>query len=132
MPITHTTDKARHVVTNHVTGLVTLDDVNTNYAAIRNDPEFESSFDQISDCMDENIHADISSEDIGTLSFNTPFDPTTLHAIAATMPAIFGLARMYQQRSLNESNVAVFKTLEDANAWIDAERRKRGTSPAKK
>ena len=125
MPITHTVDKARRVVTNHVTGLVTLDDVNTNYAAIRSNPDFQSNFDQISDCMDENIRADISSEDIGTLSYNAPFSPASLHAIAAAKPVIFGLARMYQQRSLSESNVAVFTTLEEAHAWLDGERRKR-------
>jgi hypothetical protein len=43
---------------------------------------------------------------------------TSLHA---SSDLLFGMARMYQQRSVHEAHVAVFRCARSARAWLDDE-----------
>ena len=122
-------DTARRMVFSRVLGVVTVADVVTHMRQVIAHPDFQRSFNQLSDfrpCLD----LDIPSESLRDFATKQLFERTSKRAFLVNSELQFGLGRMYSTlRELNDHEaVQIFRDEPAALAWLGLET---GADPAR-
>lgn len=121
MPAKYVIDVARRLVISTGTGTVNDEDVLNHHEQLRRDPDFDPTFDQLSD-FTAVTKVEITPEAIRVIASQQLFADNARRAIVAPTREIFGLARMFQAyRELSEGKegIAIFRDREQALRWLD-------------
>jgi hypothetical protein len=121
VPADYKIDKARRLVTNTMTGVLTQDEVLTIVDRFMSDPDFDPNFSQLIDCR-QVTKMKVNAEDVRQIADREIFSPDSRRAIVVTDAVTFGLGRMYEiLRDLKgEKGIRVFRSIEEATDWIGA------------
>jgi len=122
MPITYTIDKERKVVHTRSLGVITDADLLAHKAELTNDPAFCPTMAQICDCR----HVERFEATTEGIRAMVAFDKTHAarrsgHRVAcvAAGDELFGMARMYSQRSEGgPQRVGAFRSMTEAEVWL--------------
>jgi len=122
MPIDYRIDVTRGMVLTTATGILTDQELMAHKRRLLGDAAFHGDLVELSDVRSVE-RLDVTPEGIGQFVQQDISDARKLEqyrlAIVASEDVVFGMARMYQTRTSSHlPNVKVFRTLEDAEAWL--------------
>lgn len=121
MPVEYRIDPERKLVITRGRGVVTDDDLLGHQRDLLADPDFDGSFGQLAR-YDEIERFDVSADAVRTLAAPKMYGPGVKRAFVVPSDVAFGLARMFQTlRDQMPEQIGVFRTLEEAERWIDQE-----------
>ncbi len=120
MPISYDIDAATGVLSSVFTGKVPPGEILDWYDELQGHPDFRPDLIQIAEFrMSE---ADWTPEEMKEVVTREPFGPGARRAFVGPVDLIYGLARMYStfaETMGQGGQIEVFRTMEDARAWID-------------
>lgn len=99
---------------------LTFEEAKAHQDALRNDPAFDPTFDQLIDATGV-VSVEISLEQAKLLARQIFFAPTAKRAFVATQPAIFALGRFmetHHELAAGRDQTNVFRDMESALAWL--------------
>lgn len=118
LPGGYVIDTARRLVLSYATGELSAEDVANHQQALANDPDFDPSFSQLSDFTQVTKFA-IDAAQVISRAAENPFGPGARRAFVAPTAVGYGFSRMFQMLTdLDGPELAVFKTLAEAKAWL--------------
>jgi hypothetical protein len=117
LAITHHIDRERRVVLTFLEGAVDDAQAVDCIQCLRDDPDFEPSLNQLIDCTAVSDFR-ITSAGIRAVTYDAPFGEGSRRAVVAPQQAIFGMARMLQLLSRGPSEINVFRSVNEARAWL--------------
>lgn len=122
MPIDYQIDSARGIIYTTATGILTNDEVLAYKRRLFRDPAFHGDLVELADVRGIE-RLEVTPEGIGQFVQQDIADSPKLRgyrlAIVASEDFVFGMARMYQTRtSPHLPNVQVFRSMDDATAWL--------------
>lgn len=93
----------------------------TQQAALRADPRFRATMNQLVDAIDVTELA-VTVEAVNQMGQSTLFAPTAKRAYVVKMDALYGMIRMYElhQAARGSESVRVFRDRAVALAWLGA------------
>ncbi len=121
MPVSYRIDRERRIVFTEASGVVTDSELIEFQKQLRDDPEFEPDFHQLSDCraIDE---VGVTSEGVQEAASRSPFGQGSLRAIVVSSDVAFGMARMFENlRHEAQDEVRVFRNAQEARRWLGLE-----------
>jgi hypothetical protein len=119
MPTSFAIDAERRVVLTAFSGIIIAEDVIGHFAALRGDSAFQPTFSEIVDLSDAS-DVRLGYEDLKRLSEMDPFSRTSKRAfVIPSNPVVFGVTRMYQLLQNEDPRIQIFRSLEQARAWMD-------------
>ena len=101
-------------------GRVTFEDMRANQDRLLADPDFDPTFNQLSDASLA-TNTDLIADNIRTLYKRKVFSTTSRRAVIAPNSFTYGMARMietYSDLSENSSRVVVFRDRASALRWL--------------
>jgi len=117
MPASYRLDPARRLVLTHSSGVLTDREVREVYEAIRKDPAFESTFQQLCDLRDvTEITATV--ETLRDLARSHIFAAGTRRAFVVARDVDYGMSRLFQAYALEGAVLEVFRDIEKAEMWL--------------
>lgn len=122
MPIDYRIDDSQKTVWTVSDGQVTDVDLLGMYSRMRADVGFRADYNELCDFTSAS-DVQISTHVVRRLALETPFAGEARHAIVASGPVVYGLARMYQAyvESGGQDRVRVFTDLKAAADWLGVE-----------
>jgi hypothetical protein len=125
MPISYRIDPERSLILSTASGVVTDEHVLAHKKALNADPDYDASMKELTD-LRAVTELDVTTQGIAAMASYDHDNPNTegRHrlALVASESLVFGMARMYQMTTVeSDSRVGVFRTMEDARAWLDLE-----------
>jgi hypothetical protein len=122
MPITYRIDQEHDVVWTNATGVLTDADLLAHKSRLINDPDFKPGLRELSDVRAVD-RLEVTPNGISQFVARDKADSAKLHdhklAIVASADVVYGMARMYQTLSDDETqHVMVFRTIPEATAWL--------------
>jgi hypothetical protein len=118
MPTDLSIDVSRSRVLSTIWGAVTWSDMRDALEEIARHPDFEPEFDQLVD-VTRVTTVDASYEDMRRVADLNPFTPTARRAIVGSSDFVYGMARMYETLTADRSLVRVFRSMPEAEAWLN-------------
>jgi len=119
MSITYKIDGNRRIVFTAMAGALSFRQLVAQAVALQSDPRFHSSFCELVDVRGV-TESDLSFREMVELAQTIdPFSPAARRAIVAGNELMYGTSRMYQSILDDESNIQVFRTMEEAREWLD-------------
>ena len=118
MPIDYTIDRERKLVHTRAWGILTAEEFLAYQDRLRDNPDFRPSFDQLAIFSEvtQMLIPPGAAEQIATAA---PFAKGFRRAAVATTDFVFGMGRMYEAYSPEGSQITIFRTLEEARAWLE-------------
>jgi hypothetical protein len=117
MPASYRLDPARRLVLTHSSGVLTDREVRDVYEAIRKDPAFEPTFQQLCDLRDvTEITATV--ETLRDLARSHIFAAGTRRAFVVARDVDYGMSRLFQAYALEGAVLEVFRDIEKAEMWL--------------
>lgn len=109
----------RHaLVLSYAWGELGDEDLRRHYAALATDPAFDGAYRQLGD-LREVTCASVSATTVAEVARSDPFQPSSLRALVAPNPAVFGVARMYASYAEAEDKpLRVFREMAAAEEWL--------------
>jgi hypothetical protein len=121
MPIAHTIDTERRVVRSRLWGIVTEADAWESVAALRNDPSFDPTYNQLAD-LREMKEARVGGNTVRELAVMPIFAPQSRRALVVASDLQYGISRMTTSHAeTGHQQMAIFRTVADAEAWLGVE-----------
>jgi len=119
MPFFYKIDKERKLVMSTAAGELTKADIQLLQDQLREDPDFDPNFSQLSDLTNA-TGMNITGADMQDLAVTTAFSPNARRAVIASNDLAFGLAKIFEQvrETKGDLGIRVFRKLEDALDWI--------------
>ena len=118
MPESYRIDKSLRVVFTKGEGVLTGRDIATRLQKLREDPDFDSSYDELIDLLNV-IEFAASPAEIRSVSEYDLFDDKSRRAIVAEKDVSFGMARMYEAlRDAKPDQIEVFRDMAKARRWL--------------
>ena len=120
MPCDCELDLAQRCVKVRASGVLTFDEMIAARRTFTADPNFSPDFYQLYDVRAV-TRTTLTASDLATLANATLFSPASRRAVVAPGGETYGLARLFQiYRGLNAGSepIKVFRTLEEAEAWL--------------
>ena len=118
MPITHKIDVGRRIVFTRAFGIVTDSELFQYHTNLPSDPDFDPSFNLLSD-FTEVTKWDVQSSTVHRIASIPLFVDSSLRAIVAGSDVIFGHVRMFLTlRDIDPNNLRVFRDLNEARKWL--------------
>ncbi len=118
MPISYQIDKSLGLVFTTAQGALTRQDMLTYFQGLREDPDFNPSYDNLTDLRDLIEHP-MSTGDIETISHYHVFNQESRGAIVAEKDVSFGIVRMYEMlREAEPDQIMVFRDMAEARRWL--------------
>ena len=112
--------KSKGLVVTRVKGKMKLDEFESSQWALKENPDFDPSFDHLFDMSGVDDIDDVSAQNIKRIAHIRIFSPTSRRAVIAPDDLTYGLSRMYEVFSkANDSNLGVFRNREDAVNWLN-------------
>ena len=127
MPLIYVIDKQRRLVTSIASGVVTYSDIAAHQSRLKNDPDFDPTFDQLVDGTGA-TRIELTAEEIRTVARQRLFAASSRQAFATSSEFAYGLARMfeiYRDASGAGRAVRVFSGLDAAQEWLEPVRQKK-------
>ena len=119
MPMTYHINPICRMVTSQATGRLTDEELRQHQWQLRQDPTFDRTFRQLVDWTAITAMA-VTPAGLRQLARYPLFQQGTPRAVAAPTDVLYGLARMFQTlRNRQGDNIAVFRHLRLAQAWLD-------------
>ena len=118
--IRYTIDIDRRMVISKATEATTVADMKGLFERLRGDPDFDPSFDHVSDYADVRP-THLTSDELRQIVELSVFSPTAKRALIVQPGLQYGLARMYQAMSERSQTGGVFATEEEALEWMEGE-----------
>lgn len=118
MPCSYQIDQEKKLVITTGEGVVTTEEILEHECALLTEPEFEVTFNQLVDFRQATkvITTGASIRHMATIA---PWGVGSRRAAVMPDQSIFGLGRMYEiYNQINGSEWHVFKTIEEAEAWL--------------
>jgi hypothetical protein len=125
LPCRYFIDKERRLVISTGWDDVTAEEMQAHQDQLLNDPDLNPEFNQIIDARKVTA-VEASSQEIRRLARRNPFSTTSRRAVVATLPAVFGVARMlssYHELSQKPSQIYCFYDLPSALRWLGFDER---------
>lgn len=110
-------DAARQAVFITAEGKVTEAGITDAIARLRAEPNFRPHFSELLD-MRGVTGFEVSSEAVRALTQLDLFDPSARRAFVVASDLAFGLARMYSLARGPHEQLRVFRSVEEARAWL--------------
>jgi hypothetical protein len=121
MPCDYELDLKRRRVLCRAWGVVTYDEALANRNNFLKDPDFSPDFDQLYDACGV-TRLIISASETGMLAMDAVFNQKSRRALVAPRSDIYDFGRMFTlYRSINsyKDQIRLFRTREQAEAWLD-------------
>ncbi|HEU5234781.1 MAG TPA: hypothetical protein VFU50_18125 [Terriglobales bacterium] len=119
MSIRYQIDGKRRIVFTAMAGTLSFRQLVSHAVALQSDPCFHSSFCELLDVRGV-TESDLSFREMIELAQTIdPFSPAARRAIVAGSELMYGSSRMYQSIRADESNIQVFRSMEEARKWLD-------------
>ncbi len=122
MPLSFVIDKQRRLVTSTASGVFTYADIAGHQRQLKNNPDFDSSFDQLFDGTAV-TKIELTAAEIQTVARQRLFAGGSRQALVASNDFAYGMARMfemYREASRTGRLVRVFNSLDAAQEWLQA------------
>lgn len=111
-------DESRRIVFTAMTGALTFRQLVSHAVALQSDPRFHASFSELLDVRGV-TESDLSFREMLELAQTIdPFSPAARRAIVAQSELMYDTSLMYQSIRGNESNIHVFRGVEEARKWL--------------
>jgi hypothetical protein len=120
MPLSFVIDKQRKLVVSTASGLVTYSEIAAHQVQLKNDPDFDPTFDQLVDATGV-TKISVKVEEIQTVARQRLFAAGSRQAFATSSDFVYGMARMfeiYREASGSGRPVRVFSSLDAAQEWL--------------
>lgn len=118
MPITYEIDAKQRLVTSHLTGIVTDEEIHAHRQKVRHDPEFNPGYRQLID-LSGITEVRATTNAVTSAAADQYYTPGTRRAFVATTDTTFGLARMFALRAEGEGQtIEVFRDRKKAMDWL--------------
>jgi hypothetical protein len=122
MPIDYSIDDQRKIVLTRAWGTLTDEDLLLHKDRLSRDPAFTSELRQLSDIRAIE-RLEVTTKGVGAMVAHDSRHPAQrdAHRLALVVPndEVFGMARMYQLMAGGERPVRVFRSMADAEAWLE-------------
>ena len=115
-------DSSHRLVRSRAWGVLTAQEVTDHTLGLRDDPEFDPTFDEL---LDGTAITEIqaSREDVKSIAAVNPWGLGARRAAAMSLDVAFGMARQYEAYAVESGNdFRVFRSLEEARAWLGLDR----------
>ncbi len=123
MPIDYELDLQRRWIRSRAWGTVTFEEGMTHRRNFTCDPNFAPDFHQIIDGTGV-TRLVVTASEIGLLARDTIFSPNSRRAFVAPRSDTYGFARtfqLYRQINAGKDQIRLFRTVEEAEAWLSGE-----------
>ena len=121
MPMEYAIDKAARMIFTRAWGTLTDEELLGYQRRLRADPAHNPAYSELVD-FSQVEQAPVSTDAIQALADNALWEPGVRLAIIAPTDLKFGLTRMYQAMSPDESQqIHVFRNKLEARAWLGLE-----------
>ena len=118
LPATYELDNQRRLITSRLWGAVTDREVFEHNEQLRNDPQFDPTYQQLVDLIGV-TEVVVSTGMIGETSLDQFFKPGTRRAMIAVEDAVYGMARMFALRAESVGQtIQVFRDPQQARDWL--------------
>jgi hypothetical protein len=118
MPASYQIEKSLGLVLSTAQGVLTGQDILTHRQRLRDDPNFDPSYNQLVDLRDV-IEIDISVAEMSGIAGRSIYSERSRRAIVAGKDANFGMARMYElYGEANPDHLMVFRDMAEARRWL--------------
>jgi hypothetical protein len=124
MPLNYVIDTQRRLVTSTASGIVTYSDLTAHQNQLKNDPEFDPTFDQLVDGIGV-TKLELTTDNVRAIARQRLFAAGSRQAFATSSEFAFGMARMfelYRDSAGTGRLVKVFNGLEAAQEWLQHNR----------
>ena len=124
MPLNYVIDKQRRLVTSTASGAVTYSELISHQNALKNDPDFDPTFDQLVDGT-RVTKLELTTDNVRATARQRLFAAGSRQAFATSSEFAFGMARMfelYRDSAGTGRLVKVFNGLEAAQEWLQHDR----------
>jgi hypothetical protein len=125
LPVRYLIDKERRLLITIGWGCVTSEELQAHQDRLLNDPDLDPAFDQLIDAR-EATSVEASVEEIRRLARRNPVSTKSRRALVASLPAVFGLCRMfssYHELGQEPSQIYAFHDLPSALKWLGLDER---------
>lgn len=111
-------DVGRRIVFTTMTGVLSFEQVVAHAVALKGDSQFHPSFSELLDLRGV-TQSELTSEELVRLAHTIdPFSPRARRAIVTGSEPMYGTSRMYQALREQESNIRVFRRMDEAHSWL--------------
>jgi hypothetical protein len=119
MPAFYKIDKERRLVLSSGSGALTIEDILGHQERLLNDPDFDSSFSQLSD-FTQFTRIEVTGDQVRLAAKKNIFSPHSRRAMVVKNDLQYGLARMFElhRDSAGEMGIRVFRNLDEALNWV--------------
>ena len=120
MPLSYAIDKQHRLVTSTASGVVTYSDITSHQSRLKNDPDFDPTFDQLVDGTAV-THIELTADNVRAIARQRLFAAGARQAIATGSEFAYGMARMfelYRDSAGTGRLVRVFNGREAAQEWL--------------
>jgi hypothetical protein len=118
MPATYKIDLELGIVRSVASGVLTDDDCDEHVEALRNDPLFKPSMDQLIDFTGV-TEIRVSAGAVQRVARRNPFGKGARRAFVIVDDAVYGMARMYDSfTSRQPHNLVIFRDMAQAVDWL--------------
>lgn len=118
MPASYRIDKSLGLVFIKAEGVLIGQDILTTRQRIREDPDFDPSYDQLVDLREVIEIPDPTAQIRATATFD-PFNEKSRKALVADKDVVFAKARMHESlRGSDPDRVKVFRDMAEARRWL--------------
>ena len=117
MPARYVIDRQDRTVRTVFSGVLTRNEVAEQARKLGDDPDFDPAFSELVD-LTAASEVRLGNEDFRMLAQVDPFHPESKRAFVVLSAAIYGVTRMFQLLRDSSANIAIFKTTEEAVAWL--------------
>ena len=118
MPASYRIDKSLGVVFTKGEGVLTGQDILTHEQRLREDQDFDPSYNQLIDLRDV-IEFAASAAEMQTISRYHVSNEKSRRAFVAEKDISFGMARMYEMlRDAAPDQITVFRDMAEARRWV--------------
>ena len=118
LPASYEIDQQRRLITSRLWGAVTDTEVYEHNRQLRGDPDFNPTYQQLTDLTGVTQIA-VTTGMINETSLDQFFEPGIRRAIVASTDGVFGMARMFAMRAESVGQtIQVFRDLDKARDWL--------------
>ncbi len=111
-------DTGRRVVFTTMTGILSFEQVVSHAVALKGDSKFHPSFSELLD-LSGVTQSELTFEELVKLAHTIdPFSPRARRAIVTDNELMYGTSRIYQAMREQESNIRVFRRIDEAHSWL--------------
>ena len=112
--------KSKRIVITRVQGPLSVEDLEAKQLELKNNPDFDPSFNHLFDMSGVTRMEDVSAAVVKRIAQIRIFSPDSRRAVVAPDDLTYGYSRMYEVFSkANDSNLAVVRNEEQAMDWLE-------------